>query len=201
MGYLTREIFKKPTFFSILSIIAILIGIPYGIYGLTLKGGASLGGFLILIQVLIAIIILVIDRGIVSKIKPLKLSIIEILFSIIFIVIYQYREKEIIVDLENYKENYFVVIYNNGKLKNSEIEGKILFDKRCKVYKNYVVIPNEIKSKYRTKIISPKKWNSLQMRYDFINNCKIEFYNSDFIEINDKEIKSVVEKQIENNIK
>jgi hypothetical protein len=201
MGYLTGEIFKKPTFFSILSIIAILIGIPYGTYGLTLKGGASLGGFLILIQVLIAIIILVIDRGIVSKIKPLKLSIIEISFSIIFIVIYQYREKEIIVDLENYKENYFVVIYNNGKLKNSEIVGKMLFDKKCKVDKNYVVIPNEIKSEYRTKIISPKKWNSLQMRYDFIKNCKIEFYNSDFREINDKEIKSIIQKQIENNIK
>lgn len=201
MGYLTTEIFKKPTFFSILSIIAIIAGIPYGIYGLTLNGGASLGGVLILIGVFIAIIILAIDRGIVSKIKPLKLTIIEILFSIIFLVIYQFREKEIIVDLENYKENYFVVIYNNGKLKNTEIVSRMLFDKKCKVEKNYVIIPNEIKSEYRTKILSPKKWNSLQMRYDSINSCKIEFYNSDLREINEKEIKSIVEKQIENNNK
>ena len=201
MGYLTTEIFKKPTFFSILSIISVIVGIPYGIYGLTLKGGASLGGVLILIGVFIAIIILAIDRGIVSKIKPLKLTIFEILFSIIFLVIYQFREKEIIVDLENYKENYFVVIYNNGKLKNTEIVSRMLFDKKCKVEKNYVVIPNEIKSEYRTKILSPKKWNSLQMRYDSINNCKIEFYNSDLREINEKEIKSIVENQIENNNK
>jgi prepilin signal peptidase PulO-like enzyme (type II secretory pathway) len=199
MGYLTSEILKKPTFFSILSIIAIIIGIPYGIYGLTLNGGASLGGVLILIGVFIAIIILAIDRGIVSKVKPLKLTIIEILFSIILILIYQYREKEIIVNLENYKENYFVVIYNNGKLKNSEIVSKMLFDKKCNVEKDYVVIPNEIKSEYKTKIISPKKWKSMEMRYDTVNNYRIEFYNSDLREINEEEIKVIVKNKIENN--
>jgi hypothetical protein len=201
MGYLTTEVFKKPTFFSILSIIAIIVGIPYGIYGLTLNGGASLGGVLILIGVFIAIIILAIDRGIVSKIKPLKLTIIEILLTITFLVISQYQNKEIIIDLENYKENYFVVIYNNGKLKNSEIVYKMLFDKKCKVEKNYVVIPNEIKSEFRTKIISPKKWKSLEMRYDKINNYEIEFYNSELREIKENEIKLIVEKQIKNNNK
>ena len=201
MGYLTAEVFKKPTFFSILSIIAIIVGIPYGIYGLTLNGGASLGGVLILIGVFIAIIILAIDRGIVSKIKPLKLTIIEILLTITFFVISQYQNKEIIVDLENYKENYFVVIYNNGKLKNSEIVYKMLFDKKCTVEKNYVVIPNEIKSEFRTKIISPKKWKSLEMRYDKINNYEIEFYNSELREIKENKIKSLVKKQIENNNK
>ena len=39
------------------------------------------------------------------------------------------------------------------------------------------------------------------MRYDKINNYEIEFYNSEFREINEKEIKLIVEKQIENNIK
>jgi hypothetical protein len=201
MGYLTNEVFKKPTFFSILSIIAIIVGIPYGIYGLTLKGGASLGGVLILIGVFLAIIILAIDRGIVSKVKPLKLSIIEILLSITFLVISQYCNKEIIIDLANYKENYFVVIYNNGKLKNSENVYKMLFDKKCKVEKNYIVIPSEIKSEFRTKIISPKKWKTLEMRYYKINNYEIEFYNSEFREINEKEIKLIVEKQIENTYK
>lgn len=41
--------FKKnnPTFFSVLSIIGISIGIPFGFYGMTLTGGASLAGVVI----------------------------------------------------------------------------------------------------------------------------------------------------------
>ena len=44
-----KKIIAKPTLIFILTSILLLIGIPYGIYGLTLEGGASLGGALILI--------------------------------------------------------------------------------------------------------------------------------------------------------
>lgn len=89
MGYLTKEIFEKPTLFSIVSILGIIVGIPIGIYGLTLDGGRSLGGSLVLVGVMILIIILAIDRGIVEKVKPLRLSLIELILSIIVIIIYE----------------------------------------------------------------------------------------------------------------
>ena len=37
----------KPTFVSVLAVIGIVLGIPFGAYSLTLKGGASLGGVLV----------------------------------------------------------------------------------------------------------------------------------------------------------
>jgi hypothetical protein len=89
MGYLTKGIFEKSTLFSILSILGIIVGIPYGIYGLTLDGGQSLAGSLVLVGVMILIVILAIDRGIVEKVKPLKLSLIELILSVIVITIYQ----------------------------------------------------------------------------------------------------------------
>jgi hypothetical protein len=38
----------KPTFVSVLAVVGIILGIPFGAYCLTLKGGASLGGILVL---------------------------------------------------------------------------------------------------------------------------------------------------------
>lgn len=198
MGYLTKEIFEKPTLFSILSIVGIIVGVPFGIYGLTLKGGESLGGTLILVGVFILIIILAIDRGLVSKIKPVKLSIFELLFATVCLTIYQFNERKIIVDLENYKENYFVLIYNNGSLKNSKITNQILFNKECQIEQNFVVIPQTLKSEYQIEVLSPKNWESLEERPDSIEGCNIEFYNSEDKEFNQEDINSIVKKIIKN---
>ena len=42
---------NKPTLFLVVGIFVLFIGIPFGIYGLTLNGGASLGGVLVLLGV------------------------------------------------------------------------------------------------------------------------------------------------------
>jgi len=81
--------FTKITLFSILGIIGIVIGIPSAVYGLTLKGGESLGGKLILIGVLFLIVILLIDRLLVQYIKPLYVTIFEVLVLILFSFIFQ----------------------------------------------------------------------------------------------------------------
>lgn len=52
----------KPTFVSILAFIGIVLGITFGAYCLTLKGGASLGGVLVFGIVIGLAIILAIDR-------------------------------------------------------------------------------------------------------------------------------------------
>ncbi|WP_299443426.1 hypothetical protein [uncultured Aquimarina sp.] len=79
---------NKPTLFLIIGVIMFAFGIPSGIYGLTLNGGASLGGVLILSGVVIFIPFILLDRILVQHIKPLKLSIFELIFSLIILLCY-----------------------------------------------------------------------------------------------------------------
>ena len=85
--------FKKynPTFFSVLSIIGISIGIPFGFYGMTLTGGASLASVVIFAVVIGVFILLVLDRVLVSIFDPKKLSIIELGIFIILLTIFLLR--------------------------------------------------------------------------------------------------------------
>lgn len=78
----------KPTFISVLSIIGIMIGIPFGLYCMTLKGGASLGAVLVFGVVIGLIVLLAIDRLFISHINPKKLSLIEIILFIISFLLY-----------------------------------------------------------------------------------------------------------------
>ncbi|MAG88389.1 MAG: hypothetical protein CMB97_13680 [Flavobacteriaceae bacterium] len=73
----------KPTLFLIVGIIILIIGIPFGLYALTLNGGRSLGGVLVLLGVAIFLPFLIIDRILVNRINPLKLSIFELILSVI----------------------------------------------------------------------------------------------------------------------
>lgn len=90
---------NKPTLFLIVGVLVLFIGIPFGIYGLTLNGGASLGGVLVLLGVFICIPFIVIDRILVNKIKPAKLSIYELIFLGIVLIFYLSDNKKLYVDL------------------------------------------------------------------------------------------------------
>lgn len=93
-----KNYLRKPTLFLILGLIIILVGLPFGIYGLTLSGGASLGGTLILVLVFIVFIFLVIDRVLVHVISLKKLNIIEVMFLFIASTIYLYQNRKIEIE-------------------------------------------------------------------------------------------------------
>jgi hypothetical protein len=78
----------KPTFVSVLSIIGIVAGIPFGFYCLTLTGGASLGGVIVFGIVIGLAVLLAIDRLLVSFLNPKRLSIIEFGICVICLLIY-----------------------------------------------------------------------------------------------------------------
>ncbi|RAR70629.1 hypothetical protein [Flavobacterium aciduliphilum] len=78
----------KPTFVSVISVIGIILGIPFGAYCLTLKGGASLGGVLVFGIVIALAVLLAIDRILASFFDPKKLSLIEFGMSVICLLIY-----------------------------------------------------------------------------------------------------------------
>ncbi len=84
----TDFLFLKPTLFSVLGILLLVIGIPSGIYGLTLKGGSSLGGTLILIGCLLIGVIFIIDRVIVQFVNQKKVNIFESIILFLFIIYY-----------------------------------------------------------------------------------------------------------------
>ena len=78
----------KPTFVSVLAVIGIVLGIPFGAYCLTLKGGASLGGVLVFGIVIGLAILLAIDRMLASFFDTKKLSIIEFGMCVICLLIH-----------------------------------------------------------------------------------------------------------------
>ena len=78
----------KPTFVSVLAIIGIVAGVPFGTYCLTLTGGASLGGVIVFGVVIGLAVLLAIDRMLASSLNPKTLSIIEFGICIICLLIY-----------------------------------------------------------------------------------------------------------------
>ncbi|WP_298309715.1 hypothetical protein [uncultured Aquimarina sp.] len=80
------------TLFLIFGIFSFVVGIPFGIYGLSLNGGASLGGALILSGVIIFAPFFLLDRILIQHIKPLKLSIFELIFSLIILLCYSIQQ-------------------------------------------------------------------------------------------------------------
>lgn len=152
-----KNVLQKPTIFLILGIILISIGLPFGIYGLTLPGGASLGGVLILLAVFIVFIALIIDRILILFINQKKLNIIELIFLIIGTTLYLYKNRSVEIEQLNQESEFIIVIENNGKLKNDSYSYKFPFSKKIQTNKNFVIaenLPQDIN------VETPISWNN-----------------------------------------
>ena len=187
---------NKPTLFLIIGIVVLIIGIPAGLYGLTLNGGASLGGVLILIGVITFIPFFVIDRILVNRIKPLKLSIYEFILIVIVLIFNSSLKRKIVVDLTDYKNDYFVVVFNDGNLKNSELNWSFPFNKKVEYNSNAIIIPVEFKDKYQIDIEIPKSWSGTRMNPDRINDIGLKIYTSADTKLTRTEIDSLAAKEI-----
>lgn len=119
----------KFTLFWILGLLIIIIGIPYGLYACTLDGGSSLGGVVILLFVLITGLIMVIDRVLVKAIKPLQLSLGELMLGIAGLSSYYYDNRKVEIDISRNKTDYFVVAFTPSPDSKAKIENMFPFDK------------------------------------------------------------------------
>jgi len=190
------KIFKNPTIFSILGIILILVGLPIGINGLTLNGGGSLGGAIILFGVLIVGIIVILDRIFANRVNTKKLNGIELTLLIVGIAVFSFTKREIIIDLRDKNTDYFVVVENNGTLKNSELNYSFPFNKKME-FKDNVGIINSIADNYqRIELESPNDWKSQRMQPWKINDFKIRFYSNGDLRLTDNQIDSIIKKEI-----
>ena len=177
-----KKIIGKPTLIFILTSILLLISIPYGIYLLTLDGGKSLGGVLILMADFVMFIALLIDRVIVNKVPPIRLSIYEFIFLVLCITIYLHTQRKTIVDIENENIEYLLVIENPGNLTNNETHWKFPFNKRISTRKSIVIVdkmPKNIDFNINA------DWNKSYYynRYEFEKYPKVTFFCKSSIDL------------------
>lgn len=132
--------FSRPTLFLLLGIPLIVIGIPAGIYGMTLGGGASLGGVLILGYVLAILAVVLVDRFAVKFTSNKTLSLIELFVLVFGLTIHYYQNRTIKIEIENHKSDYMLVIENPGNLKNDYYLKEFPFNRFIATNKNYVII-------------------------------------------------------------
>jgi len=135
-----KRLFSRPTLFLLLGIPLIVIGIPAGIYGMTLGGGTILGGILILGYVLTIIAIVLVDRLVVKFINNKVLSILELFALLLGLTIYFYQNRTFKIEIQNHKSDYILVIENPGNLKNDNYLKEFPFDRFIATNKPYVII-------------------------------------------------------------
>ena len=189
-------IFKNPTIFLIIGIILVLVGLPFGIYGLTLNGGASLGGVIILFGVLIVGIIVILDRIFAKRVNTKRLNGIELTLLIFGITLFSFTKREIIIDLRDKNTDYFVILENNGTLKNSELNYSFPFNKKMEFEDNIGIINSIAENYQRIELESPSEWKSKRMQPWKMNEFKIRFYSNGDLKLTDKEVDSIIKKEM-----
>ncbi|AWA31142.1 hypothetical protein HYN48_14150 [Flavobacterium magnum] len=191
---LMQQYFKLTPVF-VISIFIIVIGIPYGIFGLSQTGGSSLGGVLILCAVAISALVLFFDRLLVSTISSKKLSIAEFIILVVITFFYFYSERKIEIKIDS-KTSYFVLIENNGNFVDSNLKYKFPFDKILNTKKKHAVINSISKNYQRINLDIDKSWGSLVMRPEKMQNINIQFYSFGDIDFSQNNIDSLVIKEI-----
>ncbi|WDF64217.1 hypothetical protein [Flavobacterium sp. KACC 22763] len=78
-----NNIIQKPTIFSILGILSIIIGTSFTLYAITLKGGASLGALFSIALVISSLIFIAVDRILVEKADLKFVNIIELIILVL----------------------------------------------------------------------------------------------------------------------
>ncbi len=196
MKNIFRKTLKKPTLFFILGITIIIIGLPIGLYGLTLSGGGSLGGVLILLGIFIVAVIVIIDRLFATKFKSRKINQVELILLLIGIICYSFKQREILIDLSDKKTDYFILIENNGTLINSKLNYSFPFDKKMSFHNNIAIINSITKNYQQLTLDSPNNWNSKRMQTWNMNDFKIRFYSNGNLKFNKTVIDSILKKEI-----
>jgi hypothetical protein len=169
---------NKPTFFFIIGLITIIISIPSFIYIIRLNGGASLGAIFPMYAILISIPLIALDRFIVKMIKPIFLSIIEVIIVLIVIGYFKYENKTVVIDMDEGNQQYLLIKYDTCGYNINELPHLGLFNKRIKIYKDeFLIINRNSLSSYDVRINPPKNWKGYGYKSSGdIYDCKFDFY-------------------------
>ena len=141
----------KPTFISLTCLVLFIISIPLEIYNYHHSVSSTLGWFLLfmILFYIILCVLYLIDRVLVKliKINTRLLSILEIVFTLCFYLLFKYYTRQLNLDCVNSKQAFILIIENPGNLSNSPYTAKSQFDKEISTKDNLIIvnhIPNNI---------------------------------------------------------
>lgn len=190
-----KWIANKPTLFFVLGLITIIISIPAFFYIMRLNGGASLGAIFPMYAIMISVPVIIIDRLLVTMIRPLTLSIIEICVVLLLIIYIKYDSRSVIIDMTDGNQQYLLIKYDTTGQNINDFSHYGLFDKKIKLNKEDLLILNKSSlGQYDIKLNPPKYWrgygyttggDNYGYNYEFYTGCigttKIDLNDMDSI--------------------
>ena len=198
MGNFLNSFITKPTLFSSLCSIIIVIGIPLAIYLNTKGHEEKLGAAYLLFLITISIILLIIDRFAIAKAvaNPISLSIAEFLFLILVFLFVSHRNKKITVNLNDYQHSYFIVVLNNGSLEDSPLTYSFPFNKKVAINGKHIVLSPKLNEAYDLKAKPSKEWMLSSKRVRALDSLEIIFQSKLIEEFDDPKIDSLIRKEL-----
>jgi hypothetical protein len=193
-----NRIFSKATLFSLASILLILLSIPVGIYSYINSDPSTEGWvltFLLFLYIGVGLLFSV-DRLLVNYYSPITLSIAELAFTIICFFLINYSKRQLLIDISDSKENYVIIIENNGQLENNQLNSISLFDRDIKTTNNLVIVNRLSNTELEEK---PSFWGHSYYynKYSFDKYEKVVLYSNPRINMNGKMTETFLDSLIE----
>jgi hypothetical protein len=163
---LKKIFFTKPTLVSVAGMLLTGGGIVMAIIEIcsgNVESGMAAG--IVLAGVFVAFLCLVVDRILVRFIKPLPLSLIELVLIVAIRLYFLYDDRALYVNLKNYKWDYFVLIHDK-KIKHDGIKSKGLFDTELTPAGRHAFVDLDLRYNNRIKVSNaPESWTSYSPGY------------------------------------
>jgi len=137
-----------------------------------------------------------IDRLLVKKFSPIKLSLAELAFTLICFFLISYSSRQLFIDISDSKENYIIIIENNGKLENNKLNSTSLFDREIRTTENLVIV-NRMSDTQINQIPSFWGLGCYYNKYSFDNYKKVVLYSNPQINMNSKMTETFLDSLIE----
>ncbi len=148
---------QKITLFLVLGLLVIGLGIPYAIYYSRRDvTGMSVGALVVIM--LMAGVVIAIDRVAVRFAAPLWVSVAELAILIVALVSYSYSSRTVTLDLSASPSPYFVVIWTKYQPESPVFQQRFPLDKVAVVSTGTVVLLNQ-ETFSITDVKVPTSWN------------------------------------------
>lgn len=189
-----KSIIKKPTIFSIVGSLTVIIGIPIGIYAFTLEGFKAILGTIIFFYVVAAVVLISLDRLFVKRISLLKINIIELLMTTVMLFFYLSAKSNLTVNITDKNIDYLLVIENPGNLENDDVSTFIPRDMKLNTDRNFVII-EEMPDNVDYKTSASWNGNFYYKTFEFEKYKKVKLYSKRKMMVTEEFIDSLIRKK------